>query len=126
MTGAVTIDEVPAGAGLQVGTGWVSGSCGTTRGVGRDGMYGGHEPRRTTWDCIAPGCGEAWPCPRVRRALIDSVTLRLCGQIMTGWMITAAGDLRMDSGDLFDRFLLWIWLLPVDRAVNEAPRAGHY
>lgn len=91
--------------------------------IAADGFYAGHEPSRPTWRCQADECAEAWPCPPARRKMADTLTLRTCGEIMTGWLIVAACDLGsvLDSAGLFDRFMLWIWLLPTDRAVNEPP-----
>lgn len=118
----MTATTTAAGAG-----GWMSGSCTAEpdhrrngHGGAHLGLYGGHEPQPSgVWPCRL--CGQLWPCEPVKRRLIDTLTLRTCGHIMLGWLRDAAPSLSTDAAGLFDRFLVWIWLLPADRPINQLP-----
>jgi hypothetical protein len=67
-----------------------------------------HTPEKPSWDCRA--CGRPWPCDPAREAMLiefsgmPSVLMFYLSSQATD----AHGDLRLPSGELFERFQAWV------------------
>ncbi|NJC67954.1 flavin reductase [Planosporangium flavigriseum] len=72
-----------------------------------------HIPIRPNWVCA--GCGAPWPCPTRRNQLLAEfdrtpVSLRL---IIGGHFMDCCADLpNREVGELYGRFLGWLWEQP--------------
>jgi hypothetical protein len=90
-----------------------------------------HQPNRPAWDCA--DCGESWPCPSRRAALLGEFLPERLGLFlfMSRLMVDAIDDFFTHGTGrvqgLHDRFLGWVpWADPAadSRECERAHRRG--
>jgi hypothetical protein len=85
-----------------------------------------HEPCRPSWDCA--DCGEPWPCPSRRTALLREFLPERVGLLMfmSRLMLDAIDDFFTQGtgqvAGMHERFLGWVpWVEPANSAENGRP-----